>query len=168
MGRASGRVTVHLTTLRVVLERPPRGGLLSSRVAATVLDVPLRNVTNASLGAVLRRARFVSLETSLGEVRLDVVDPPKWLAAIAAARAGVAHASAAPATVTHTIERHVVKIRCPALRHPLRRAAGPDAPAAAPPSDRTARGRLRAGPGRSGRPSVATPVRPKNYTPTTS
>jgi hypothetical protein len=111
-GEQSGRVTVHLTTLRVVLERPPRGGLLSSRVAATVLDVPLRNVTNASLGAVLRRARFVSLETSLGEVLLDVVDPPKWLAAIAAARAGVAHASAAPATVTHTIERHVVKIRC--------------------------------------------------------
>jgi hypothetical protein len=111
-GEQSGRVTVHLTTLRVVLERPPRGGLLTSTVAATVLDLPLRHVSNASVGTVLRRVRYLSLETSVGEVRLDVVDPAKWLSAVAAARAGVRHPTAPPPTATHTIERHVVKVRC--------------------------------------------------------
>jgi len=112
-GERSGRATVHLTNVRIVLEQPPRGRLLSSGVASTVLDLPLRNVSNASVGTVLRRARYVSLETNVGDVRLDVVDPPKFLAAFTAVRAGVRHpASPAPAPATLTIERHIVKVRC--------------------------------------------------------
>jgi Zn finger protein HypA/HybF involved in hydrogenase expression len=112
-GERTGRATVHLTNVRLVLEQPPRGGLLSSGVAWTVLELPLRNVTNASVGSVLRRARYVSLETNVGVVRLDVVDPPKFLAAFTAARAGVRHPASPPAAApTLTIERHVVKIRC--------------------------------------------------------
>ncbi|HXQ94903.1 MAG TPA: hypothetical protein VN864_07050 [Thermoplasmata archaeon] len=111
-GEATGRATVHLTTIRLVLESAPRGGLLTSGVAETVLDLPLRNVSNASVGTVLRRPRFVAFETSAGPLRLDVVDPPKWFAEFASARAGVPHPAAASARVTHTIERHIVKIRC--------------------------------------------------------
>jgi|HubBroStandDraft_4_1064222.scaffolds.fasta_scaffold333438_2 hypothetical protein len=111
-GEASGRATVHLTTLRLVLERPPRGGLLTSAVGATILEVPLRDVSNAAVGAVLRRARYLSVETRAGVVRLDVVDPTKWRAALARARAGIRHPAAPPVATTHTIERHVVKIRC--------------------------------------------------------
>jgi hypothetical protein len=110
-GESTGRATVHLTSLRLVLERPGRGGLLTGGVASTVLDLPLRDVSNASVGTVLRRARYVSLETRAGTLRLDVVDPPKWFAAFAGARAGIRH-PAAPSAVSHTVERHIVKIRC--------------------------------------------------------
>jgi len=111
-GETTGRATVHLTTLRLVLEHAPRGGLLTGGAATTVLDLPLRDVTNASLGTVLRRARYVSIETTVGILRLDVVDPPKWLAAFVGARAGIRHPAAPSAPATHTIERHIVKIRC--------------------------------------------------------
>jgi hypothetical protein len=109
-GDTTGRGTVYLTTQRIVVESPP-GGFLPSGHAETVFDLPLREVGNVAVGVVLRRARYIVVELASGSLRLDVVDPPKWHAAVSSAKASVPPPHAR-AHATHTIERHIVKVRC--------------------------------------------------------
>jgi hypothetical protein len=110
-GDTTGRGTVYLTSHRLVLESVP-GSLLGPGHAETVFDVSLRDVRNVSVGTVLRRARYIVLEFPTGTIRLDVVDPPAWREALSRAKASVPPAQGAPVAPTHTVERHVVKIRC--------------------------------------------------------
>jgi hypothetical protein len=107
----SGRGTLYLTTFRLILESTSRG-LLPGGHVETVFDVPLREVGNVAVGVVLRRPRYIVLEFPTGKLRLDVVDPGAWRDAVAKAKASLPHPHAAGPTATHTIERHVVKIRC--------------------------------------------------------
>lgn len=109
-GEHTGRGTVYLTTDRIVIERPQRG-FLDSGHTETVVNVLLRDVHNVAVGLVMRRARYIVLELPTGSLRLDVVDPPKWQEAVSAAKASVPPRHP-PATVTHTIEKHIVKVRC--------------------------------------------------------
>ena len=110
-GETTGRGSVYLTSTRLVVEStPPR--LLPSGVPTTVLDLPVRSVRNAAVGAVRGRPRFVALEVDRDTIRLDVVDPPSWVRAIVEARAALPHPHAPAPVATHTIERHIVKIRC--------------------------------------------------------
>ncbi|MCI4329118.1 MAG: hypothetical protein L3K01_00845 [Thermoplasmata archaeon] len=109
-GDTTGRGTVYLTSARIVIESPQHGFLQSGHTE-TVLDLPLRDVGNVAVGLVLRRARYIVIELASGSLRLDVVDPPKWREAVSAARASVPPPHAR-GPVTHTIERHIVKVRC--------------------------------------------------------
>jgi hypothetical protein len=106
-----GRGTVYLTTYRLVVETTP-GGFLQTGHAETLLDLPLRDVGNVSVGLVLRRARYIVLEFPAGRLRLDVVDPAAWREALSKTKAAAPHPQAMRTSGTHTIERHVVKIRC--------------------------------------------------------
>jgi hypothetical protein len=110
-GDTTGRGTVYLTSHRLVLESAP-GGLLGPAHAETVFDVPLRDVRNVSVGVVLRRPRYIVLEFPSGTIRLDVVDPGAWREALSRAKALVPPPHPPAAVPTHTVERHVVKIRC--------------------------------------------------------
>jgi hypothetical protein len=110
-GDGTGRGSVYLTNYRLVLESTPTRGLRSS-APTTLLDVSLRQVQNIGVGRVLRKVRYVQVETGAAPLRLDVVDPAAWVHAVAAARKGVPHPHAPPPVATHTIERQVVKLRC--------------------------------------------------------
>ena len=110
-GEATGRGSVYLTNYRLVLESTP-GRVLGTGAPATLLDVSLREVRNISVGRVLRKPRYVAVEAGSEVLRLDVVDPAAWVQAVAGARAGVPHPHAPPPAPTHTVERHLVKIRC--------------------------------------------------------
>jgi hypothetical protein len=110
-GETVGRCSVYLTNFRLVLESTP-ARLRPSGAPATILDVSLRHVQNISVGRVLRRPRYISVEAGPTPIRLDVVDPAAWVHAVATARTGVPHPHAPAPVATHTIERQVVKIRC--------------------------------------------------------
>jgi hypothetical protein len=110
-GETTGRGTVYLTSHRLVLESPQRVLLLSGHTE-TVFDLPLRDVGNVSVGVVLRRPRYIVLEFPTGKLRLDVVDPAAWREALSRAKSSAAAPHAPVVHTTHTVERHVVKIRC--------------------------------------------------------
>lgn len=114
-GETTGRGSVYLTSVRLVLESTP-GRLLASAAPTTVAEFSLLSITNATVGVVLRRPRYLSVEWGIDRIRLDVVDPALWVQSITAAKASVPHPHAPPPVATHTIERHIerhiVKIRC--------------------------------------------------------
>lgn len=111
VGEGSGRGSLYLTNVRLVLESMP-SGRLASGAPSTVLEVPLDQVRNAAVGSALGRRRYLSVEAGSPGLRLDVVDPGAWVKAIAEAKASLPAPRPSGTVVTHTIERHVVKIRC--------------------------------------------------------
>ena len=111
LGDVAGRASVYLTNDRLVVESSP-GRILATGAPTTVLDVPLSELRNASVGSFLGRRRYLAVEAGREMVRLDVVDPGGWVRAVTEAKSMVPHPRSQRATATHTIERHVVKIRC--------------------------------------------------------
>ena len=110
-GDATGRGSVYLTNVRLVLERTPNR-ILASGAAATVAEFPLTSIANATVGTVLGRPRYLAIEAGSERLRLDVVHPPAWVRSVAEAKSSVPHPQAPARVATHTIERHIVKIRC--------------------------------------------------------
>ncbi len=110
-----GRATFFLTTTRLVIEEPRERRLRPAEVH-TILDIPLPAVTNATVGVLLRRPRYLLIEIGPQKLRAEVVDPMKWVHAIQAAKVGPAPEAPVPtpppAAPVHTIERQVVKVRC--------------------------------------------------------
>jgi hypothetical protein len=110
-GETTGRGSVYLTNRRLVVESTP-SRLLPSGAPTTVADVPLRDVANATVGMVLRRPRYLSIEAGTDRFRLDVVHPAEWVRALTEAKAAAPTPHSTSRVTTHTIERHIVKIRC--------------------------------------------------------
>ncbi|MCI4320835.1 MAG: hypothetical protein L3K18_04210 [Thermoplasmata archaeon] len=110
-GETTGRGSVYLTNRRLVIESTP-SRLLPSGAPATVADLPLRTLTNATVGSVLRRPRYLAVEAGNDRFRLDVVHPADWVRALKDAKATAPSAHSSAPAATHTIERHIVKIRC--------------------------------------------------------
>src|SRR5271169_6865715 len=84
---AEGRGTFYLTSVRFVIEEPRERRLRPTEVH-TVLDIPLHGITNATVGVVLRRPRYLLIEMGGLKLRAEVVDPMKWVHAIQAAKIG--------------------------------------------------------------------------------
>jgi hypothetical protein len=108
--------TLYLTDQRLFLEEVKRR-LLSSPHVSTFFDLPLPLITNASIRVRLRRAVALEIEAGHSRYELRVVDPPRWSKALAEAKVahvphGARPGNAPEAVATHTIERHVVKVRC--------------------------------------------------------
>jgi len=121
-GTATGRGTLFLTDRRLILEQVPHG-FLSSASPHTVLNVSLHQLVNAGPGPGRRRPKALHVELDASKWTLFVADPVKWSKSIASAKASLRHPSdgsrptlfvhVAPSHgTTHTVERHVVKVRC--------------------------------------------------------
>jgi hypothetical protein len=110
-GETAGRGSVYLTNRRLVIESTP-SRLLPSGAPATIADLALRTVANATVGMVLRRPRYLAIEAGNDRFRLDVVHPAEWVRALTEAKAAIPPPHSPSQVATHTIERHVVKIRC--------------------------------------------------------
>jgi hypothetical protein len=112
---AEGRGTFFLTSERLVIEERQERRLRPAEVHTT-LDIPLSGITNATVGVLLRRPRYLLIEMGTVKLRAEVVDPIKWVHAIQTAKQGPVRseppAVPAPVATVHTIERHVVKVRC--------------------------------------------------------
>lgn len=110
------RGTIYLTSRRLVVEDQRTRPLRSSEVH-TLLEVPLRGVTNATVGMVRGRPRYLLLEFGRDQYRADVVDPDRWVRALREAKSSEGRAPPPPpppppTREVHLIERQVVKVRC--------------------------------------------------------
>jgi len=108
--------TLYLTNQRLFLEEVKRR-VLSGPQVTTFFDLPLAGITNASIRSRLSRAVALEIEAVHSRYELRVVDPARWSKGIVEAKSAAPpegrHGSVPAVTVTtHTIERHVVKIRC--------------------------------------------------------
>jgi hypothetical protein len=110
---SEGRGTFYLTSERLVIEERRERRLRPAEVH-TILDVRLREVTNASVGVLRGRPRYLLIELGRQKLRAEVVDPTKWVHAIQQAKMGPPDPPTPPAPMAtvHTIERQVVKVRC--------------------------------------------------------
>jgi len=113
-GRGAG--VLYLTNHRLIFELPESRGavrdLIGGRDTRLAVDVLLHDVRNATV----RRGRFgrprLVVEVAPGRIAFDVLEPEGWSAQIAQAKRDLPSPLHPGPTVTHTVEREVVKIRC--------------------------------------------------------
>jgi len=110
-----GPGVLYVTTARIVFEAPlTRSRIVRRAAGETViqLDVSLHELRNVSVRrGRIARPRLV-LELDRGRPSFDVLEPEAWAGTIAQAKRGLPGPQAPVASVVHTIERQVVKVRC--------------------------------------------------------
>jgi hypothetical protein len=108
---ARGPGILYLTTQRLVFEAADRR-IGRGRAPVTLMDAALAQVRNVAV----RRSRIghdrLLVELTMGRPVFDVLDPPAWTTAIAAAKRAGPPASGGAALAPTVIERQVVKVRC--------------------------------------------------------
>ena len=114
-GRSTG--VLYLTNHRCLFETNVSRGvvrtLVHGRDALILLEAPLPTLKNVTVKRPRLGKPRIVIETPQARASFDVLDPEAWFHAVAEARRALPspYAPAAP-TVTHTIERQVVKVRC--------------------------------------------------------
>ncbi|HLM91238.1 MAG TPA: hypothetical protein VK424_04200 [Thermoplasmata archaeon] len=114
-GRSAG--VLYLTNHRCLFETNVSRGvvhtLVRGRDTVVLLEGHLPGLRNVTVKRPrLGKPRLV-IETSHARAAFDVLDPDAWFQAIAGARQALPSPYAPPTpSVTHTIERQVVKVRC--------------------------------------------------------
>ncbi|HYB77307.1 MAG TPA: hypothetical protein VEE83_01330 [Thermoplasmata archaeon] len=107
--RPKGPGVLYLTNHRLVFEAPV--GRRGSGETDTQFEVSLHELRNVSIRRPrVGRPRLV-LETHQGRPSFDVLDPDAWSVMIAQARRALPPPPGGSPSV-HTIERHIIKVRC--------------------------------------------------------
>lgn len=129
-----GPGVLYVTTARIVFEAPVTRSRIVRRAAGETviqLDVSLHELRNVSVRrGRIARPRLV-LELDRGRPSFDVLEPEAWAGTIAQAKRGLPGPQSPVASVVHTIERQVVKVRSGSAAPSATRLTG-DAPRAGP------------------------------------
>jgi hypothetical protein len=97
--------------LRIVFEMQQSKGFLAAPQIVTIVNSPLENVVDASVGKTLMGQLVLHVQSRTGQGEFRVADPARWQREIAALMASMPRGGPPP-LLQHTIERQVVKVRC--------------------------------------------------------